>query len=61
VQENQQMLTVARMRADAEEVYGNSLSAITPSTDRIGGGFTRDDGASVRKVRPGVSPGKTRH
>ncbi|KAH8633597.1 Rho-GTPase-activating protein 8 [Alternaria alternata] len=52
VQENQQILTVARMRADAEEAYGSSLSAITPATDRIGGGFSRDEGASVRKVRP---------
>jgi hypothetical protein len=50
VQENQQILTVARMRADAEDGYGNSLSAITPATDRIGGGFSRDEGASVRKV-----------
>lgn len=51
VQENQQILTVARMRADAEEVYGNSLAAITPATERIAGGFSRDEGASVRKVR----------
>lgn len=51
VQENQQILTVARMRADAEEVYGNSLAAITSATERIAGGFSRDEGASVRKVR----------
>jgi hypothetical protein len=51
VQENQQILTVARMRADAEEVYGNSLANMTPATDRISGGFSRDEGASVRKVR----------
>ena len=51
MQENQQILTVARMRADAEEVYGNSLAAITPATERIAGGFSRDEGASVRKVR----------
>jgi hypothetical protein len=50
VQENQQILTVARMRADAEEVYANSLAAITPTTDRVSGGFSRDEGASVRKV-----------
>ena len=50
VQENQQILTVARMRADAEEVYGTSLSGIGSATDRINGGFTRDEGASVRKV-----------
>jgi hypothetical protein len=59
VQENQQILTVARMRADAEEVYGNSLSAISPATDRIGGGFSRDEGASVRKVRRGTCTGNT--
>jgi hypothetical protein len=51
VQENQQILTVARMRADAEEVYGNSLSGIGGATERISGGFNRDEGASVRKVR----------
>lgn len=45
------MLTVARMRADAEEVYGNTLAGISPATDRIAGGFNRDEGASVRKVR----------
>lgn len=51
VQENQQILTIARLRADAEEAYGNSLANITPATDRISGGFGRDEGASVRKVR----------
>lgn len=50
VQENQQILTIARMRADAEEVYGTSLAGITPATERITGGFSRDEGASVRKV-----------
>lgn len=50
MQENQQILTVARMRADAEEVYGTSLSGIGSATDRINGGFNRDEGASVRKV-----------
>jgi hypothetical protein len=50
VQENQQVLTVARMRADAEETYGNSLANIGPAADRIANGFSRDDGASVRKV-----------
>ncbi|KAF2134034.1 Rho-GTPase-activating protein 8 [Dothidotthia symphoricarpi CBS 119687] len=54
VQENQQIIAVARMRADAEEVYGNSLSAISPATDRVGGGFSRDEGASVRKAYEGV-------
>lgn len=44
------MLTIARMRADAEEVYGNKMAEITPATDRISGGFQRDEGATVRKV-----------
>ena len=50
VAENQQMLTIARMRAEAEDVYGLRLSEIGSATDRITGGFSRDDGASVRKV-----------
>jgi len=54
VQENQQVLTVARMRADAEETYGNSLANIGPASDRISNGFSRDDGASVRKAYEGV-------
>jgi hypothetical protein len=44
------MLTVARMRADAEELYASTLSSIGPASERITGGFTRDEGASVRKV-----------
>ena len=39
------------MRAEAEEVYGQKLGDIAPAADKIGGGFSRDDGASVRKVR----------
>lgn len=50
VQENQQVLTIARMRADAEELYGQHIGDIGPATDRISDGFSRDDGASVRKV-----------
>jgi hypothetical protein len=50
VAENQQVLTIARMRAEAEELYGMKLGDIGPATDRIQGGFGRDDGASVRKV-----------
>jgi hypothetical protein len=50
VQENQQVLTIARQRADAEDAYGVRLGEIVPAADRISGGFTRDDGASVRKV-----------
>ncbi|KIV99172.1 uncharacterized protein PV09_09126 [Verruconis gallopava] len=54
VQENQQVLTIARLRADAEETYGNRLADIIPATDRIQGGFQRDDGASVRKAYEGM-------
>ncbi|KAK3326558.1 putative RhoGAP group protein [Apodospora peruviana] len=54
VVENRQVLTVARMRAEAEDVYGSRLSEITPQVDKIQGGFTRDDGASVRKAYDGV-------
>ena len=50
VQENEQILAVARMRADAEDVYGQKLSEIEPATSRIEGGFQRDDGASTKKV-----------
>lgn len=50
VQENQQMLTIARMRAEAEDVYGLKLGEIGAATDKINGGFSRDDGASVKKV-----------
>jgi hypothetical protein len=38
------------MRAEAEDLYGLKLAEIGPATDRITGGFSRDDGASVRKV-----------
>lgn len=50
VAENQQILTIARMRAEAEDLYGTRLGDIGPATDKIAGGFSRDDGASVRKV-----------
>lgn len=52
IAENQQIVTIARMRADAEEQYSNKLAEIAPAVDRITNGFTRDDGASVRKVGP---------
>jgi hypothetical protein len=55
VQENNQVLTIARMRAEAEELYGQRLADIVPSTDRIPSGFQRDDGASVRKVSGSVA------
>ncbi|KAG8624026.1 hypothetical protein KVT40_009002 [Elsinoe batatas] len=54
VQENQQMLTVARMRAEAEELYSQRLGEIDYATNRIQGGFQRDDGASVKKAYDGV-------
>ncbi|KAF2149834.1 hypothetical protein K461DRAFT_314917 [Myriangium duriaei CBS 260.36] len=54
VQENQQLLTVARMRAEAEELYGQKLGEIDYATNRITGGFQRDDGASVKKAYEGV-------
>jgi hypothetical protein len=50
VVENQQILTIATMRADAEEMYSDRLGDIAPTVDRMSGGFARDDGASVRKV-----------
>lgn len=50
VQENQQFLTIAKMRADAEDTYGQHMGDIVPATDKIQGGFQKDDGASVRKV-----------
>ncbi|RYP24515.1 hypothetical protein DL765_000535 [Monosporascus sp. GIB2] len=54
VQENRQILTIARLRAEAEEVYGQRLGDIAPAADKIPGGFSRDDGASVRKAYDGV-------
>ena len=50
VQENEQILAVARMRADAEDTYSSRLGDIEAATNRIDGGFQRDDGASVKKV-----------
>ena len=44
------MLQIARLRAEAEDIYGMKLAEIGPATDRISGGFSGDDGASVRKV-----------
>ena len=52
VTENQQILTIASMRADAEEMYSERLGDIAPTVDRMTSGFSRDDGASVRKVKP---------
>lgn len=47
--ENQQVLQIAKLRADAEDAYGARLEAIPTTSDRAGG-FSRDDGASVKKV-----------
>ena len=52
--ENQQVLTIAKMRADAEDMYGRRLGDIAPTVDRMTGGFARDDGASLRKAYEGV-------
>ncbi|KFY16303.1 hypothetical protein V492_01431 [Pseudogymnoascus sp. VKM F-4246] len=54
VLENQQVLTIARMRAEAEDLYGMRLGDIGPATDKMAGGFTRDDGASLKKAYDGV-------
>lgn len=50
VMENRQILTIARLRAESEDTYGQRLGDIAPSADKIVGGFSRDDGATVRKV-----------
>lgn len=55
VVENRQVLTIARMRAEAEDAYGSRLGDIGPATDKIAGGFSKDDGASVRKVSSAAS------
>lgn len=54
VQENQQVLTIARMRVEAEELYGQHLAGIGAATDKIPNGFQRDEGASVRKAYDGI-------
>ncbi|CAK4015260.1 Rho-GTPase-activating RGD2 [Lecanosticta acicola] len=54
VQENEQILTIARMRAEAEDTYGQKLGDIEAATGRIDGGFQRDDGASLKKAYEGV-------
>ncbi|KAK5993179.1 Rho-GTPase-activating protein 8 [Cladobotryum mycophilum] len=54
VVEDRQVLTVARMRAEAEEAYGQRLNEIAPAADKFTGGFARDDGATVRKAYDGM-------
>lgn len=51
VVENKQILTIVSMRADAEEQYSVKLGGIAPAVDKLTpNGFSKDDGASVRKV-----------
>ena len=50
VAENKQVMSIARMRAEAEEMYGTRLGDIAPAADKITGGFAEDDGATVKKV-----------
>lgn len=52
--ENQQVIQVARMRADAEDAYGQRLLAISPAAFKPDG-FGKDDGASVRKAYDGLT------
>ncbi|KKZ65787.1 hypothetical protein EMCG_01172 [[Emmonsia] crescens] len=52
--ENQQILTIANMRAAAEDQYSAKLGEIAPAIDRMTNGFARDDGASVRKAYEGI-------
>ncbi|UKZ94169.1 uncharacterized protein TrAFT101_009049 [Trichoderma asperellum] len=54
VVEDRQVLTIARLRAEAEEAYGQRLSDIAPAADKLSGGFSRDDGATVRKAYDGM-------
>ncbi|THZ81626.1 hypothetical protein D6C84_06467 [Aureobasidium pullulans] len=54
VQENQQVLTIARMRAEAEDLYGQRLGDIDAATMKVEGGFQKDDGASVKKAFEGM-------
>ncbi|KAF3937633.1 hypothetical protein ABW19_dt0207669 [Dactylella cylindrospora] len=49
VVENQQVITIARLRAEAEDSYGDRLKSISPAAERPDG-FLRDEGASTRKA-----------
>ncbi|KAF3903366.1 hypothetical protein ABW20_dc0101896 [Dactylellina cionopaga] len=51
--ENQQVVTIARLRSEAEDAYGDRLKAISPAAERPEG-FTRDEGASTRKAYDGI-------
>ncbi|KKF95003.1 Rho-GTPase-activating protein 8 [Ceratocystis platani] len=52
--ENRQILTIARMRAEAEELYSAKLGDIAVTAEKINGGFSSDDGATMRKAYEGV-------
>lgn len=58
--ENRQVLTIARMRSEAEELYGTRLNDIAPAVDKVQGGFAKDDGATVRKVSTPSCPAPPR-
>ena len=51
--ENEELLALAQARAEAEESYGLRLQELSKNVLRKGG-FTRDDGASVRKAFDGM-------
>ena len=44
------------MRSEAEELYGTRLNDIAPAVDKVQGGFSKDDGATVRKVCNSLCP-----
>lgn len=54
VTENQQILTITNMRVAAEELYSSKIGDIAPALDRFSSGFTKDEGASVRKAYDGI-------
>ena len=51
--ENDELLSLAQARADAEEAYGTRLQELAKTAVRRGG-FSRDDGASARKAFEGM-------
>ena len=51
--ENEELLSLAQARADAEESYGIRLQELSRNATRKGG-FTKDDGASARKAFDGM-------
>ena len=51
--ENEELLSLAQARADAEEAYGVRLQELAKNATRKGG-FTRDDGAGARKAFDGM-------